>query len=144
VGNHVLTVYGRLANSGKACPHYLLAVIEISVEREPETTEPETTEPEITEPETTEPDTTEAETTTPETTETETDAKTETESETETGLETESETQAVSDATTEPEQTTCTPLDSPKDSTQKGGCTSVMGAAFAAMVMLAAFAFKKQ
>lgn len=70
-GEYTLAVYGRLASPGKSCPHHLLAVIELHVDPEPETTteeitteEPTTEEPTTEEPTTEEP-TTEAVTTAP-------------------------------------------------------------------------------
>ncbi|MBE6697459.1 MAG: hypothetical protein E7581_02945 [Ruminococcaceae bacterium] len=150
-GDHTLAIYGRLANPGKACPHYLLAVIEISVKlepetTEPETTEPETTEPETTEPETTEPETTESETTEPETTEPETTEPETTESKTTEPETTEPETQAQTNnqASTKGETKS---LESEADAEippQERGCKSIVGAAFVAVLMLGALALKKK
>lgn len=44
VGDHTLSIYGRLANPGKACPHYLLAVLHLHVDPVPETTTEATSE----------------------------------------------------------------------------------------------------
>ncbi len=50
-GDYTVTVYGRLKNPGKACPHYLLAVIELHVDAAPETTTEQITTEAPTEPE---------------------------------------------------------------------------------------------
>lgn len=52
-GDYTIAIYGRLEDSGKACPHYLLAIIKMHVEPAPETTTQATTEPKhTTQPET--------------------------------------------------------------------------------------------
>ncbi len=68
-GDYVITIYGRVANPDKACPHYLLAVVRMHVVAAPETTEKATTEAQVPQPEqtTSEPEqkTSEPEVTTP-------------------------------------------------------------------------------
>lgn len=42
-GDYTIAIYGRLESPGKACPHYLLAIIKMHVESAPETTTQATT-----------------------------------------------------------------------------------------------------
>lgn len=50
-GDYVISIYGRVANPDKACPHYLLAIIKMHVIAAPETTEKATTETQKPQPE---------------------------------------------------------------------------------------------
>ena len=52
-GEYDFLIIGQLENPDKACPHYMLAELHVSVVKAPETQAPVTTEPAVTEPETT-------------------------------------------------------------------------------------------
>lgn len=129
-GDYTISLYGRLANPGKGCPHHLLAIVQMHVDPAPETTtqaEISTTEPEVS---TTQP------------TETESDS-------------TQSTTEESIDSNTQEQSPTEHPGNSmPKDETPtygpgaaqggNSGCKSIAGLSLPLCMMLCALMIKKK